>query len=229
MLRIETALSNTAARLWDAIEETLNPLDRRKDKVAEQVDAAATTVQDLQRHAVATWQQGRFQELSPGERLKLGTDWIRVAKNAISQAESEIRHLPPQLVTDRFKALKVISEQQARLDGILEEHREQLGHSAIARSRAQAFEARAAGQPPLGSTHGPIQAQVQSGNYCGTITEVSNSVIVQRISPWMSVEHKRERLSAVPQIGEKTVIRYSNGLAAVHPVRGHSRGNELER
>jgi hypothetical protein len=230
MIRIETALSNTAARLWDAIETRLDPYGRPKDKVAEQVAVAGKAIQGIQQQAVAAWKEGHFQNLSSDERLKTGATWVETAKVALSQAQTEVDRLPRQPGSAHLDIGKVIAAQQARLDGVLKEHHE---HERLESSRAihngqQTFEL----AKDLGAAFSlgkPLPAEVQSGAYRGAIVEITNSSVVQRISTAMAVVHQKQRLDSVPIVGESASIRYSGGVAVVKALAGPERGSELGR
>jgi hypothetical protein len=224
--RVETALSNTAARLWDAIEKALDPHDRPKDRVAEQVVVAANAIQDIQKQAVASWQKGEFQKLSLGKRLKTGAEWLGAADVALSRAEIDIQRLSPHPSSASLQVLRAIAAQQTRIDGVLKEHhdRERAERPTTVPDGRREFEASEA-VPPVR----PFPAQVQSGAYRGAVIEVTDSLVVQQISSRMSVVHQRGLLNCIPAVGENASIRYSNGAAIVNALKESARGNELDR
>ncbi len=223
IIRVQTALSNTAARLWDVVEKSLDPSGRPRDAVAQRVVAAVTQIQDVETEAVASWQQGHFQRLTVDERLKTGAKWATAAKRAITEAAKGIESLPGDSRSLRPQVLGVLVAQETRLDSLLEEQRE----------RAKLMFRPVQTQPgpkPERTAEPAVQAQTQSGIYRGPILEATDSVLVQRISSAMIVMHKKELLSRNVELGESVSIRYSGGTGSVSQLNERGRGlTSLER
>jgi hypothetical protein len=234
ILRIETALSNTAARLYDAAEKHLDPSRKPKDKVTEQLLHVVGVANKLHEQAVEVWNKTDFKNLNIIDRLKIGTGLVQTTKTALSQAEGNIERIPEHYGTQRSEALEVITAQQTRLNDLLKEHYE----------REQIEIARNPGKPQLGIVSSTAEqlsaapsdsgtsarpAEIESGTYRGTIVSITDSAVLQQISSRMLVLHQKQLLDSAPQIGQNSSIRYSNGTAVVKALHQPVRGNELAR
>ena len=73
------------------------------------------------------------------------------------------------------------------------------------------------------------QALTDSGVYRGTILAETAQDLVQQISPYSAVIHRKDRLDAPPQTGEHVRIAYVDGVGHVQQVRERSRSKELAR
>lgn len=73
------------------------------------------------------------------------------------------------------------------------------------------------------------QALTDSGVYRGTILAETAQDLVQQISPLSAVIHRKDRLDAPPQTGERVRIAYVDGVGHVQQVRERRHSKELAR
>src|SRR5438309_1951044 len=115
MMRIDTTLSNTAARLFDAVDMNVGRDHQPRDMGTEHLLKAASSINKLHAEAVRAWSQGAFKDLSVTERLKTGTDLLQSAKDILSECEDYINKTPSEYGLPHLGAFKVIAAQHARL------------------------------------------------------------------------------------------------------------------
>jgi hypothetical protein len=234
MIRIEAALSNTAARLYDFAENSLGAKRRSKDKLAEQLLQATDGIDDLHNDAVRLWKQTEFRHLGIHDRLKSTSNLIEQAKSVLSQVERDINGLLPGNRQQCGQALKVIAAQQSRLNGVFEEHQERESKEAANRVGPTPSHMESPTEPkpsaPISAVAANAKpAQVESATYRGAIIAVTDSIVLQQISSQMIVRHQRRLLDQTPAVAQNTSIRYSNGTAIVRPINQPARANELAR
>ncbi len=235
IVRIDTALSNTAARLHEFAEKNLNPNGKPKDKLGEQLTLAVTAITKVHDQVLEIWKKTGFKDLCLTERLTLGSDSLKAGKNVLIQTETEIKKAPGDYGPEYERALKVITAQHARLDGVLEEHRERErpeAANALLQERSQVAKPHQDAHSTAtisGFTAKARPAQTESGVYRGSIVAITESAVLQQISADMTVLHQRRLLDKTPEIAQKASINYSRGTAVVKTLNQFERENSLSR
>jgi hypothetical protein len=216
MIRIDTTLGNTAARLFDAVDMNVGRDHQPRDMGTEHLLKAASSINKLHAEAVRAWGQGGFKDLSVTERLKTGTDLLQSAKDILSEREAYINKTPGEYGLRHLRAFKVISAQHPRLDTVLEEHRERQQIEAKASATIPTeVQTSDAARFPIALAANARPAQVGSGTYQGTVLGVTDSLVLQQITSRTAILHQKQSLSVAPEAGQNASIVYSNGVGTV--------------
>jgi hypothetical protein len=218
IMRIDTTLSNTAARLFDAAEMNVGRDHQPRDVGTEHLLKAASSINKLHDEAVCAWAHGAFKDLSVTERLKTGTDLLQAAKNTLSEFETYINKTPGEYGFRHSGAFKVVAAQHARLDGVLEEHRERQQLEKASANIPPELQMSDAAQFPIALAAiaaNARPAQVDSGTYQGTVLGVTDSLVLQQITSRTAILHQKQSLSVAPEAGQNASIVYSNGVGTV--------------
>ncbi|MGI9072594.1 MAG: ArdC family protein [Bryobacteraceae bacterium] len=81
----------------------------------------------------------------------------------------------------------------------------------------------------LGDSAQVLTAQIESGNYRGSIIGITDHYIIQRQSASAAVVHPKDLLDKQPEIGQTVRINYSNDRGSVREFRNREKANGLGR
>ena len=168
-----------------------------------------------------------FDRTNPGDLAKLSAR-ISALAHAPQQA-NEVIASPAQADVERRETKSRVLEHKLASDGIQvhdkvagTDVRKLLGGAELPRQVQLALQ-------ELGPGARIDQALTDSGIYRGTVLAETVKDLIQQITAQSAVIHHKDRLDAVPQMGEYVRISYSDGVAQVQQVRERSRSKELAR